>query len=156
MKFTEAKQEAFLALLEGGNLRAESARRCDVSTALVRQALKMGLDSNGQPLPGTFAERVAEIEEVEREAVESKLYLAAVAGEPWAVQMWLKGKYREDWADKPGPLVQVNQNTLNIDGSPDERRRVIESLQSELNARLAISPAITSTAQEVLEADEVQ
>lgn len=153
MKFGADKQALFLMLLEGGALRSEAARRCNVSTATVRSALKMGLDSEGNPLPDTFAEKVAEIEETERELAESILYKAVKNGEPWAVQMWLKGKYREMWADKPGPLVAINNQTLNIQGTPDEQRRAIEALATELDARMEIAPGL---AQEVLDAEEIE
>lgn len=141
VKFDDAARAVFLTVVRAGGTRSEAAIAVGISTSTVRQAIKMGLDEHGQPLPGTFAEDLKEVELACVEKIEHKLYEAAEKGEPWAVQMWLKGKAKDTWADKPGPLVQVNN--LTVAGTPAERLDTIARLGGELDRRKA---AITVSA----------
>jgi len=139
-KFDETAQAVFLAVVKQGLTRAEAAERAGVSTATVRATIKMGLDEHGQPREGTFAYDLKEIELDQLERVESKLYEAALRGEPWAVQMWLKGKARDTWAEKPGPaaVVNVSNTQVNVEGTPEERRKTIAELQDALERRAKV------------------
>lgn len=152
-KFDEPSQAAYVALAEQGFTRGECARRCHVSPQTVRQLIKIGLDEHGQPLPGTFAEALREVELECIEEAESQLFKAVQKGEPWAVQMWLKAKDKDTWADKPGAAVNVNVgNNIVVEGSPEERRRTIAALAGELDAR-AKAITVTSTALPDLDAE---
>lgn len=133
--FTPEKQAAYLALIEQGFTRNEAAGRVGVSPVSVRRMLKTQIAEDGQPYEGSFAEAVRDLEEGRDQTAENMLYKAVKAGEPWAIQLWAKGRMREVFGDTKGPLVQINQNTVVVEGTPEDRRKAIANLQRELEAR---------------------
>lgn len=136
--FTPDKQLAFVELVRQGFRRGDAAARVGVTASTVRRAIRAGLGEDGKAMDDTFAERVSDAEEQVVGAVESQLYQAASRGEPWAVTMFLKAKAKDEYADKPTVAVQVNNNTLNVDGTSEDRRRAIQALMGELDARLEL------------------
>lgn len=127
-------------MLRAGFRRSQAAMKAGVTPQTVRMLVRAGLDANGEPMAGSFAEAVADAEDEAIGAVESQLYEAAKAGDAWAVQLYLKGKDRDTFGDKaPVTNVNVQNNNLTVDGSAEDRRKTILALSAELDARKALT-----------------
>lgn len=137
-RFDEAKQAVVVEMLRAGFRRSQAAMKAGVTPQTVRLLVRAGLDANGEPMAGSFAEAVADAEDEAVGQVENQLFAAAQSGMPWAVQLYLKGKARDEYGDKP-PVTNINNNTIQVEGSADDRRKVIAALSAELDARKAIT-----------------
>lgn len=91
---------AYLEHIRLGEGLHRAARKIGVDPRLVRQARKVNPE---------FDEMVKEAETEAAEPVESVLYSAALAGEPWAVQLWLKQRSSARWSP-PATTVKVEHN----------------------------------------------
>ncbi len=153
--FNEAKQAAVVELLRQGFRRSQCAQRVGTTTATIRNLVRAGLGAEGTPLPGTFAERVAQAEDEVVGTVENQLVEAAVRGEAWAITLFLKGKDRDTYGDKPAQTtVNVQNNTLQVDGTAEDRRQTIATLAAELDARRALT-ATTPATDDIVDAEVV-
>lgn len=128
-----------VALLGAGFRRSVAATKVGITPQTIRLLIRAGLDAHGEPMPGTFAERVANAEDSVIGSVEEKLYAAAQLGEPWAVTAFLKAKARDEYGDRPA-ITNVNVgNTLIVEGTAEQRRQSIAALGLELDARRALT-----------------
>lgn len=138
--FDEARQAAAVALLGQGFRRSQVAARVGVTAQTIRMMIRQGLGADGQPMPGTFAEKVAEAEDAVIGTVENQLLEAAQRGEAWAITLFLKGKDRDTYGDKAAVVnVSNTTNTLVVEGTAEDRRRTIANLAAELDARRALT-----------------
>lgn len=115
--------EQYLGALRIGEGPHRAAKRIGLTAAKVRNWLKSHPDES---------DLVAEAESEAAEAVEDRLYESALAGEPWAIQTWLRNRAPERWKAeaKNGAL---NVGTVNIlQGiDPSELSRSMKELASE-------------------------
>lgn len=121
--FGESEKRSYVALVRAGSGLVRSARRLGVSPATVRAARKSD---------AVFDADVRDAQAEAAEPIEDVLYEAAQRGEPWAVQMWLKGALRERWSDKLEVAVE-HSGTVEIEAGT--RLEGIARLQSELARR---------------------
>lgn len=136
--FDTTRQATVIGLLRAGARRSEAAARAGVTPGTIRSLIKAGIGGDGLPMPDTFAEAVSDAEDEAIGTVESQLYAAAKEGQPWAVTMFLKGKARDEYGDKPA-TTNIQVNTLGVDGSAEDRIRTIAKMQAELDIRLALT-----------------
>lgn len=98
--------EKFCELLREGRGRYSAARALDVDPKDVKR--RMQFDQG-------FRDSVLMAEEEASEKIEEKLWnLATVDGEKWAMELWLKRRYKDRWGDEPQTLKIEGQVTHEI------------------------------------------
>ncbi len=144
-EFDAAKQLAAVELLRQGFRRSQVAARVGITASQLKNLIRAGLDADGTPMPDTFAACVADAEDEVVGSVENQLVEAAVRGEAWAITLFLKGKDRDTYGERAAQTtVNVQNNTLQVDGTAEQRRQTIAALASELDARRALTSAPTT------------
>lgn len=134
--FGDVEKKAYVALVRSGGGLSRSAKKLGWTMRTVDVARKADPE---------FAEDVRMALEEASEPVEDVLYEAALRGEPWAVQMWLKGRLRERWSDKIEVGVEVS-GTVEIEAG--KRLEGIARLQEVLAQRAAeLGPGVVVDAE---------
>lgn len=91
-KSVDIPVEEFCELLREGRGRYSAARALDVEPADVKRRLQFDQ---------SFRDKVLMAEEEASEKVEEQLWeLATKQGEKWAMELWLKRRYKDRWGDE--------------------------------------------------------
>lgn len=103
-KLNFLEKQDYVRLLSGGGLRYESAKKLELAAEQIRMAVRDDPDFRA-----ACQDAVLEA----NEPVETALYTAAKAGEPWAVTFYLKNRDKERWGDQTKELKITHE----LDGS---------------------------------------
>lgn len=132
-KFTEAMRSAYLARIAMGAGRFQAAKAVGVHPETVRRF------SRSSP---EFKQAVIDAEDEASEAVELRLYAAAVDGEPYAVKMWLQARAKARWGVETasgGVTVNVADGGQAVVAVGDGRLAEIKGLRERLEERAGLA-----------------
>jgi hypothetical protein len=137
--------EAFLNLLREGKPPIAAARAVHADPAHIKR--RMQFDR-----PFRDAVELAESEAAER--IEEKLYQLALRDEKWAMQEWLKKRYKDRWGDDP-TIVQ-HQGTVNHEIGAAPLLDQIAALEATLRGRAELTEGSMSDSIDYIDAEVIE
>lgn len=118
--------ERYLGEIRTGEGRSRAARAVGLDPRLVGKELMERQD---------LIDVIEEAEQEMTDKVEAVLAEAALAGEPWAVTLWLKKRAAPRWGDRdPGPAVQNVFLQINVADTEGMTAKLLQR-QAELQSR---------------------
>lgn len=136
-KLNHLQKADYVRKLRAGGLRYESAEELGLLAEQIRVAVRDDSDFRAACQDAVLAAN---------EPVESALYKAAIAGEPWAVTFYLKHRDRERWGEQTKEVRVIHE----LDGA--ELLKTAAEIGQQLQRRRALAEG-TIDVEEVKEQD---
>lgn len=137
--------DAFLSLLREGKPPIAAAREIGADPAFIKRRIQFDR-------PFREAVELAEAEAAER--IEEKLYQLALRDEKWAMQEWLKKRYKDRWGDDPA--VIQHQGTVNHEISAAPLLDQIAALEATWRGRAELTEGSPSNSIEYIDAEIIE
>lgn len=137
--------EAYFALLREGKPPIMAAREVGANPELVQRRMKFDR---------AFREAAELAESEAAERIEEMLYTLAMKGEKWAMQEWLKKRYKDRWGDDP--TVVQHQGTVNHEIGAAPLLDQIAALEAVLKGRAELTEGNQSDSIDIVDAEIVE
>lgn len=126
-EIAEFDQELYLQYLREGHGRHKAARAAGGDPKVIKRRLRFD---------AVLREEVELAEEEASETIEDRLWQLATKDERWAMELWLKKRYKGRWGDEP--TVVKHEGTVTHELSSGPLLEQIAQLQTNLQERKAL------------------